>query len=414
MSPSGVKEYSTPRGESVRTRRATRPLRSNWRRHWVGTLFSRGKRTKVWVGQWREDVIEVGNVKRVLRKAVIGTLAELPTRKLARRRFDMLLARVNAPSYRPGKVADFAGFGALWRDRVLRLQKSSTARAAESHLRRYLLPRFGAMKLEHIGQEQVQAFVSDVAYKLSRHTLLNILGTFGSILRTAKQWGYLVGEVQAGELTFPHKAPKRQPRYFTAEQARQIISGAEEPWRTFFTLAAMSGARAGELLGLQVDDLDFQRRVIHIRRSAWYGKVQTPKSAASVRTIPMPEPLAKVLLDYLQSWKPNPGQFLFVTRNNRPPSSNKVVQYQLWPILDRLGIPRCGLHAFRHTASSLLIAEGAPATVAQAQLGHSDPRITLGIYSHVVDTQHRQYAERVAQILIPDDAKLRPATERLQ
>ena len=80
-------------------------------------------------------------------------------------------------------------------------------------------------------------------------------------------------------------------------------------------------------------------------------------------------------------------------------SANNVVQRKLWPVLDALKIPRCGLHAFRHTHSSLLIDSGAPATVAQAQLGHSDPRVTLGVYSHLIGDAHRNAVEKVARVL---------------
>ena len=48
-----------------------------------------------------------------------------------------------------------------------------------------------------------------------------------------------------------------------------------------------------------------------------------------------------MLAEYRKQWKPNPDGYLFTTKNNRPPSSNKVVEYQLWPILDALGIERC-------------------------------------------------------------------------
>ncbi len=69
------------------------------------------------------------------------------------------------------------------------------------------------------------------------------------------------------------------------------------------------------------------------------------------------------------------------TRNGRPPSSNKVVEYQLWPILDAINVPRCGLHAFRHSVASLIIDAGYAPEVAQQQLRHSDARTTLG-YIH--------------------------------
>src|SRR5579864_924932 len=68
----------------------------------------------------------------------------------------------------------------------------------------------------------------------------------------------------------------------------------------------------------------------HIRRSAWYGKPQSTKSKGSAAPITLPSALSAVLAEYKANRKPNPEGFLFVTRNGRPPSSNKVVEYQLW------------------------------------------------------------------------------------
>jgi integrase len=200
-------------------------------------------------------------------------------------------------------------------------------------------------------------------------------------------------------LALPPRREKTRTAFFTAEQARQIITATKEPYATMFVVAAMTGIRPGELFGLKVDDLDFQRRLVHVRRSAWYGKLQQPKTEASIGVLPMPELLAARLKRYLESWRPNALGLLFPSRRGTPMSANNVVQRQLWPVLDKLGLPRCGLHAFRHTHSSLLLDVGAPPTVAQAQLRHSDPRITLGIYSHVLGDSQRQAVERVAQLL---------------
>jgi integrase len=60
-----------------------------------------------------------------------------------------------------------------------------------------------------------------------------------------------------------------------------------------FATLAMTGIHCAELLGLQVDDLDFERRLIFIRHSAWYERIQTLKSKASQGALPMPAPLAK-------------------------------------------------------------------------------------------------------------------------
>jgi integrase len=139
--------------------------------------------------------------------------------------------------------------------------------------------------------------------------------------------------------------------------------------------------KTGEALGLQWGDIDFDHKCIHIRRSAWYGKTQSTKSKGSTAPITLPPALSAVLAEYKTAWKLNPEGFLFATRNGPAASSNKVVEYQLWPILDALGIPRCGLHAFRHSVATFIVDAGYSIEVAQQQLRHSNAHTTLG-YTH--------------------------------
>jgi integrase len=110
--------------------------------------------------------------------------------------------------------------------------------------------------------------------------------------------------------------------------------------------------------------------------------VQSTRSKTSSAPITLPGALAAVLSEYRKEWKSNAQGFLFTTRNGRPPSSNKVVEYHLWPILDALNIPRCGLHAFRHGVASFIVDAGYAPEVAQKQLRHSSARTTLG-YVHL-------------------------------
>jgi len=121
-----------------------------------------------------------------------------------------------------------------------------------------------------------------------------------------------------------------------------------------FAVAAMTGLRVGEVVGLQKADLDLDRRIIHVERSAWCGRVQMVKSKASRAPVAMAEALVTMLKEYLATWRPNPEGFLFLNRNGRPYAANKVVEYGLWPVLDKLKIERAGMHAFRHCHVSLL------------------------------------------------------------
>ena len=114
--------------------------------------------------------------------------------------------------------------------------------------------------------------------------------------------------------------------------------------------------------------------------------------------MPIPSALAEILTEFRAGkWNetPNPEGFLFVTRNGRPPSSNKVVEYQLWTLW--------GFHAVAstrsaHSQASLLLDSDATPKVAQRQLRHSDAR-TLDIYGHLVGDADRQAVEKVASLL---------------
>jgi len=378
------------------------------KRYQHGRVFLKGKKKEKWVGRYREDVVEMdGNTRRVRRSVILGTKRELPTKRLAERRLDAILARINCLDYRPGRAAMFGEFIERWKTEVLTTQKPSSARAVRSHLKCYIMPELGKLRLDQFGVENQQMFITRMPERatekaVSRKTILNVLGTLSTILTTARDWGYNCEQISLTKLRLPPRGTAYKAPHFTVEQVQKILAIAQEPWRTMFCIFMMDGLRAGEALGLQWPDIDFERNLLHIRRSAWYGRLQTAKSESSETVLPIPNPLLKVLKAYREQWKPNPQGFLFVTRNNRPPSSNKVVEYHLWPILDALEIDRCGVHAFRHTHTALLLDSGATPKVVQRQLRHSDARTTLEIYGHVVGDAHRAAVEKVASIVDPN------------
>ncbi len=377
------------------------------KRYQRGGVFLKGKLKEKWVGRFREDVVALdGKVSRVRRTVILGSKRELPTKRLAERQMDTILARINGLDYRPGRAATFSEFIDRWKTEVLTTQKPSSARAVRSHLRCYIIPEIGKLRLDQFGVESQQRFITRMPGRatnkaVSRKTVLNVLATISTILTSARDWGYTCEQINVKKLRLPQRGATYEAPHFTIDQVQKILGVGEEPWRTLFCVLTLDGLRAGEALGLKWGDIDFERRLLHVRRSAWYGKVQTAKSRESEATLPIPQALAKVLESYRRQWETNPEGFLFVTRNQRPPSSNKVVEYRLWPILDALGIPRCGLHAFRHTHTALLLDSGATPKVVQRQLRHADARTTLQIYGHVVGDAHRDAVEKVATIVDP-------------
>ena len=119
----------------------------------------------------------------------------------------------------------------------------------------------------------------------------------------------MVGFTQA-DLVIPSSKPANLGRFFTA-QMRSILELALQPWHTIFGIAAMTGLMPGEVLGLSIDDLDFEQQLILVRLSTWYRHLILAKRTRSVATVPTPGPLAEVLTNFLGSWRPNEKRLPF-------------------------------------------------------------------------------------------------------
>jgi integrase len=179
-------------------------------------------------------------------------------------------------------------------------------------------------------------------------------------------------------------------RYFTQEQLRQIIEMAPERYRVLFALLATTGLRIGEAAGLRLEDLDLDNGVIYVRRSVWNGQELEPKTENAVREIDIDPALAALLRDYIG---PSRRIRLFEARNGSPLSAGNIRNRVLHPLLAKLGIPKAGLHAFRHSRVTLLRKNGTPADLQKQWIGHSSLK-TTDRYAHT--DQELEYRRRAA------------------
>ena len=192
-------------------------------------------------------------------------------------------------------------------------------------------------------------------------------------------WGYVCEGLDQHKLVLPGRGIRKDAACLTADQVRNILGIVENPWRLMFACAALLGLRAGEILGLRVEDVDLQNRTLNVSQGAWRGKLQTTKNTASENARPIPLPLDRFFREYLKTWKLNPLGLLFCNRNGRAHTSQKVVEYHLWPLLDALNIKRAGFHAFLHAHATLLLQGGgfaksgtapAPSCRRKSDIGH--------------------------------------------
>jgi integrase len=280
---------------------------------------------------------------------------------------------------------------------VLIQHKPSTQANLRSHLRKYITPFFGTLSVRDVRPDTVQAFISSI--RANPKTVRNVFVTFQMLWKSARAWQYVAHDALDGVVLPKRRKPRRF--FFTQEEAGRILAAAEEPYRTFYWLAAELGLRAGEICGLRLDDLNLELRQVEVRQSAWRGKLQDPKTENATRAFAISPNLSEHLRQFILKWRPNAQRLLFASRNGTPWDQNLLVKRKLRPLLDSLGIQRCGLHAFRHFSASMMDRLNAPLKLRQQRLGHSDVEMTLGVYSHVAKEDDLRVAAQLGEILDP-------------
>jgi integrase len=384
------------------------------RRYQKGSLVpNRGiPENGLWVGRWREDVIQTdGTITRPYKWEVLGTVQDYPTRKLALRALEARLSTINSPTYRARPTATFAEFANRWDATVLSQHKPSTQSAIRSQLRKWLLPELGGCALKDLDGQRLQAFVSGC--HCNPKTIRNLVATLRMMWNSARAWGYVAHNPFDG-LVLPKRGLVRTFT-FSLEETQRIITLANEPYKTFYSILAETGIRGGESCALRIADLDLENAVIHVRQSVWRGKIQTVKSRKGNRRFAISPELVEHLRAYLRTWRPNALGLLFATGNGTPWDHSLVRKRKFHPLLKKLGIPQCGFHAFRHGNATLLDQIGAPMAVRQDRLGHTEAQTTMG-YTHAVTADERRVANELGKILhvaAQNEQKERPALNPL-
>ena len=264
------------------------------KRYQNGRVFLKGKKEEKWVGRYREDVVEItGTTRRVRRSVILGSKRELPTKRLAERRLATILARINCLDYRPGRAATFGEFIERWETEVLTTQKPSSARAVRSHLKCYIIPEVGQLRLDEFGVENQQGFITRMPDRsrekvVSRKTILNVIATISTILATARNWGYSCEQIDMKKLRLPPRGVASETRHFTVEQVQRILALAGEPWRTLFCICTLDGLRAGEALGLQWAISTSNSEYFKSEEPLGTGRLRHPRAGKARRHFPFP------------------------------------------------------------------------------------------------------------------------------
>ncbi len=192
---------------------------------------------------------------------------------------------------------------------------------------------------------------------------------------------------------------------WTPDQLREFLEGCQgSRMHSFLRLAAYTGARRGELLGLRWRDLDLDAGVMHVRRSVVVAggqrHIKRPKSGRVRQVTLDPETVAVMrrwrveqAQERLQAgelWADREG--VVFTRDDGSPIHGDTAIQLLRRVVTRLGLPRARLHDLRHIHATTLLRAGVPVHAVADRLGHTNPNVTLSVYAHAMPGDSEQAA----------------------
>ncbi len=379
----------------------------------IGWLFQRGKKNPVWVGRYREDAItEDGTRIRVQRTIKLGLVREMGKRA-AQRLLSQRLAAINQGKHKPELLISFERFVLeRWEPNILPTLRYSTGRNYRHLVRRHLIPFFGSLRLPEIGPADVQMFLADKSKRFAPWTVHQLRSILSKIFGTAQTWGFLETN-PARTVQVPALVGQRERLTLTPQQVRSLLVELKEPYRTMVLLAVLSGLRRGEIFGLRWKYVGLSEHSITVAECSYEGHAAPPKTRASRRKVFVDETVMHALWR-LRPADTRPDDLVFCTERGTPMNPNNVRSRVLIPACKRAEIPSVGWHNFRYTYSTWANPTGESIKALQAQLGHTDSRLTLSVYTQPMPEPQRRLATKIARVLLPIAPKSEEAEEEVK
>jgi integrase len=301
------------------------------------------------------------------------------------------------------------------------LESSAKLRVRPTTLRSYtfqvniLHRHLGDIPIQKLTLGTVQQFyshlVSDDGHGLTATTARRYHALLHRALKVATKRGLIDRNPLADEDAFELRVEQPEHVVWTPQELSVYLSEAmtHRLGRALY-LAAMSGARRGEVVGLQWRDLDLEEGEWNVVRTELVTGPGTPKSKAGRRTIGLDPSTVQMLTQ----WRTEQRKELLADGVNilgiddlpvfNSPGTTTVINPDSLTrlhgrVVKKAGLPHMRLHGLRHLHGSFLVSAGESLKAISTRLGHSTPAFTLSVYVRDLPQERQAMATRFASIL---------------
>jgi integrase len=320
---------------------------------------------------------------------------------------DAIVRQRTGTEVTPARPQTISNVTLIWLEYVKFKVRKTTFAKYDSIIRAHILPRLGDCEIDTIEFGQIQTYVSellrngrkDLKSGLSEKTAKDILVILKSIFKYAEQCGTKVG-CRIDEISI--HCPVKEVKVLSMEEQTKLslfLQRDKDCSRIGVYLALRTGIRIGELAALRWEDIDFEQRILHIRRSLQRIRNLSnenhktelfegpPKTKNSVREIPLTIALINLLLTIKSSSR------VYLMSGKTEPMEPRTIQNHFKGYLRECEIADTNFHVLRHSFATKCAEAGFDPKSLSELLGHSTVAITLNRYVHSSLQQKRMYME---------------------
>lgn len=279
--------------------------------------------------------------------------------------------------------------------------------------KKYIREHLGLIRLSDIQAYQIQKFYGEMQKQgLSARTVRYAHTVLSSCLKQAIKWR-MISQNPCDLCELPRKE-KKEMKYLTSDETAKFLEAAkDDKCFALFLLVIETGMRPSEYLGLQWKDIDFEQKVLSVKRAVHEQKgggfrFAEPKTKKSRRSIPFSTSLIPELKRHRRNqleermklgagW--NNLDLVFASEIGTPLQRKNLTDRHFKTILKKANLPDIRLYDLRHTTASLLLSEGINPKIVSERLGHASIVLTLDTYSHVLPTMQKDATERLEKML---------------
>ncbi|MDR4887550.1 tyrosine-type recombinase/integrase [Fredinandcohnia sp. QZ13] len=283
-----------------------------------------------------------------------------------------------------------------------RLHYNYTARAIKEY--------FGSTPLQKITHNHYQEFLNEFGEGKSKQTVEKVNSHIRSCLKYAVRDQIIPYNFTEGTiLYFTTQAKKANDKYLDVKESEILFNELLKKLSSglgyyILLLALTSGLRYEELVGLTVNDFDFNSNTININKTWGYNNRMPKgfgptKNESSNRTISIDEITMNEFKKLLKTLKPNSDKLVFFSPSSKyKVISNTLANKLLKKTLTNLGLNPITVHGLRHTHASVLLSHGVSIYYVSKRLGHKDVETTHKHYTHLTKELHEKDSKNTVAI----------------